>query len=91
MDALHDENGRPTVIVVSEDDGKTIVNITANPTTHAMSINNGDAGDDNGNNQGNAMMDGNMVSGWTALSSAGDGKIIELYADINGALLIQSS
>ncbi len=90
--AGRDQNGRPTLITASSLDGTTIVPILANPTTHRVLNDDGATGSDNGNNGGNAMMDENMVSVATALSSDGSGTIIEIYGDIStGKLLINSN
>lgn len=91
-DSLHDENGRSSIICASKDDGTTIVQITADPTTHGVSVDDNTTGDDNGNNNDNAMIDGNSVAVWFALSSAGDGSLVEVYADpATGKLLIDSN
>jgi hypothetical protein len=90
--AGHDSNSRPTLICASKLDGVTIVPIKADPTTHGVKNDDGATGTDNGNNGGNAMMDENMVSVATALSSDGSGRIIEIYGDAsNGKLLIKST
>ena len=90
--AGHDSNFRPTLICASKLDGTTIVPILADPTTHGVLNDDGVTGSDNGNNGGNAMMDENMVAVATALSSVGDGAVIEVYGDAaNGKLLIKST
>lgn len=89
MNAGIDSNERNTIILASKDDGETIVAPTASPVTHRISTTM-ITGTDNGNNQGNALIDDNGRSAWTALSSDGSGQIIEVYADpITKALLIQ--
>lgn len=45
--SYHDGNGVHTLIAV-ETDGKTIVNIEANPSTHMINVSNGTTGSDNG-------------------------------------------
>ena len=88
--AKKDENNRPTAICVSQNDGTTIVPITANPTSHGVSISTS-MSTDNGNNGGNAMLDENSVPVFMALSSHGDGTLVEVYADpITGAILVES-
>lgn len=90
--ALLDENGRPTLIAISKDDGATIVRATANPTTHALVASDGDTGNDLGNNNGNAMLDENSKPVLLALSSNNDGTLVEVYSDpLTGAILIQST
>jgi len=86
----HDENSRTTMTTLLNTDGKTIQNLTANPADHSLNVSDGSSGVDNGNNNGVAMIDENCVSTLTALSSAGDGKIINLYSDSSKNLLIKS-
>ncbi len=90
--AGQDSNFRPTLICASKADGTTIVPILASPTSHGIVYDDGATGSDNGNNGGNAMTDGNMVAVATALSSAGNGAVIEVYGDATGGkLLIKST
>lgn len=90
--AKKDENSRPTMIGVSNVDGLTIVPLQAEPVHHGLEISDGSAGSDNGNNSGIAMIDENGVSVITALSSANNGTIIELYVDsVTKKLLTKSS
>lgn len=90
--AKKDENGRPTLICASNGDGITIVPIKANPANHGLKIDDNTTGSNNGNNNGNAMIDENGVAVLTALSSAADGKIIEVYGDpATGKILINSN
>jgi hypothetical protein len=53
-------------------------------------INDSSTGSNNGNNNGNAMLSQNSRPVWTALSSAGDGTIVEIYANSSGQLLVSS-
>jgi len=90
--AKHDSNGRPTIICASSLDGVTIVPICAEPTGHGLCVNDASTGSDNGNNGDNAMLDENSVPVFTALSSADDGSIVEIYGDVsNNKLLIDSA
>lgn len=92
MNAYLDQNSRPTIITVSSADGETIVSGLANPVNHALLTNLASTGSDNGNNQGNAMLDENSRPVWTALSSAGDGSIVEVYSDpVTGRILIDNA
>ena len=77
----HDENSRTTLIATSMVDGSSIVQAVADSTTHKLLIHSAVGGADMGNNQGNAMLDENSVPVATAESSAGDGSIVEVYAD----------
>lgn len=88
--AKKDSNGRNTMTCAASTDGVTIVPILVNPTNHGLKIMDATTGSDNGNNGGNAMIDENGVSVFTALSSTGD--IVEIYGDIStGAILINSN
>lgn len=89
--AGHDQNGRPTIICASKNDGTTIVPILASASTHSLMTQDGTGQTNNGNNGGNAMEDENGVVVWTALSSANNGAIIEVYGDpTTGAVLISN-
>ncbi len=89
--AVHDSNGRSTIICAASTDGVTIVPIKANPMNHGLKIDDNTTGSDNGNNGGNAMIDENSVNVWIAESSANDGSIVEVYGDIaTGKVLINS-
>lgn len=90
--AKMDENNRPTIICVSNVDGITIVPIKANKVNHGVVTDDNTTGSDNGNNDGNAMIDENGVSVFTALSDDGSGEIVEIYSDPStGAILTDSS
>lgn len=93
INAYRDQNNRPTMIASSQSDGITIVRILANPTTNNfLKVDDASTGTDNGNHGGVALIDENGISALTALSSTGDGSIIELYADpATGKLLIDSN
>lgn len=70
-----------------ETDGMTLVNILADPTTHALHVGNGTTGSDNGPSQ--SRHDDSHVSILMAVSSA-DGKTpVALYGDSSGNLLVQ--
>lgn len=87
-----DQNNRPAIICASKNNGTTIVPIQINPSTHGVMIEDAHTGSDNGNNQGNAMLDENTKPVWIALSSAGNGAIIEVYGNpTTGAILVDST
>ena len=89
--AKKDSNGRNTMTALSNVD-VNIVQITAEPITHGLGVDDNTTGSDIGNNSGVAQIDENNVSTLTALSSNGDGTIINLYADpLTGKLLIDSN
>lgn len=90
--AARDENGRTTIICASNSDGITVVQIKAEASTHALHVNDDTVGSDAGDNGGSAMLDGNGVAAWTALSSDGSGSIVEVYGEpITGSVLIDSN
>lgn len=87
MNSKKDQNGRNTIIAASSNDGTTIITALADSTTHRLLTTTTTVGD-NGNNQGNAILDENSVSVWTALSSTGD--IVEIYGNpLTKAILIK--
>lgn len=88
--ALHDENNRPSIIAVDSTDPTIIRKVTADPVLHTLDVSDGATGSDNGNNGGIALLDENSVPVWTALSSVGDGSLVEVYASSSGKLLINS-
>lgn len=91
MNAYRDENNRPTIIATSTD-GTAIVRAVASSSSHRLSVDDGTSGSDNGNNSGIANLDQNSVPVWTALSSVGDGTLVEVYADpVTGKLLVNSN
>jgi hypothetical protein len=88
--AGHDQNARPTMICASSADGVTIVPLYVNVSNNnGLMIDDNTTGSDNGNNGGNAIVDENSVSVLTALSSNGDGSIVEIYG-LNNKILINS-
>lgn len=89
--ALKDNNDRSTIIAVDSTTPTIIRRVTASPTTHSISVDDNTTGSNNGNNGGVALLDENSVPVWTALSSAGDGTLVEVYADSAGRLLINSN
>lgn len=90
MNALHDQNGKPTIIATSNVD-TSIVRVTSNVSNNGLSIDDNTTGSDIGNNGGIASIDDNGVSVMTALSSTGDGTLVEVYCDADGKLLINSN
>ena len=89
--APRDNNGRPAIICASSADGKTIVQIKANPIGHGLKVDNNTTGSDNGNNSGIAIEDENQVNVWIALASDGSGTLVEVYGDAaTGKVLVNS-
>lgn len=86
--AALDENSRPTLTGTLNTNGKGIVRIKVDPTSHALKVNNGTTGSDNGNNNGNANLDENSKPVLTAVSSADGKTVVEVYALSDGSLMI---
>lgn len=84
-----DGNYTHSLMGVLNTDGKTVINILANPTTHRLETNNGITGSDFGPK--NAPKDGNDVPTLLAVSSVDGVTPVVVYADINGNLLIDSN
>lgn len=91
MNAQKDENGRDSMIAILNSDGVSVTRVTANPTTRGLKVDDNTTGSDAGNNSGIAQIDENGVAVMYALSSAGDGSLVELYVDSAGKLLINSN
>lgn len=83
-----DDNRIPTLRAVLDTDGVTIVNITANPTTHTLSVSNGTTGTDYG--VPTAQRDVDRVPALLCVSSSDYETPVEVYADSNGNLMIDS-
>ena len=88
MSSFHDGNNIATLIVM-QDDGETIVNLQADPSTHALDTSDGTTGSDNGPTE--SRHDNNNVHVLMAISSEDGVTPICLYADENNNLLIQST
>lgn len=89
--AKFDENSRATMICVSNADGLTIVPLQADPSTHKLKYDDNTTGNNNGNNSGIIMLDENSSFVLSALSSNGNGSLVELYADpVTKKILINS-
>ena len=88
-DASRDQNNVPTILGALNTDGETIVPIQANPASHALSINDGTTGSDNG--PVDAPRDENNIPVLMAVSSADGETPVVLYADSEGKLLVDSS
>lgn len=87
--AKKDDNSVSTLIGALNTDGRTVVPVKANPTTHRLSVSDGTTGSDNGPT--NALKDENDVSSLIAVSSADGRTPVVVYVDANGKLLVQSS
>ncbi len=88
--AYKDENNVSTLIAASNLDGITPIRVLANPSNHALKVDDNTTGSDNGNNDGNATRDENDVPVLLAVSSVDGFTPVEVYADADGNLLIDS-
>lgn len=83
--SFHDGNHTPTLLGVGTD-GKSIVNATADETSHRLQVSVGSTGTDNGPSV--SLHDDNHIAVLIATSNA-DGKTpVPVYVDSNGYLLI---
>lgn len=98
MNARHDGNGVHTLIAV-ETDGKTLVNIEADPSAHTLHVSDGSSGSDNG--PYNSRHDDSHVPTLLAVASRnvtinnvtyiqGVTPVV-VYGDSNGNLLVEST
>lgn len=84
-----DENGRAGIIGALNTDPTVIVAAKVNPSTHGLHVIDGSGQADNGNHQGNALIDENGRSSWYGLASDGSGDRIIVYFNSSGAVLIE--
>lgn len=89
--AYRDENNVPTLIATLDSDGQTIIRVKANSVNHGLKVDDNTTGSDNGNNGNNANKDQNNVPVLIAVSSVDGFTPVEVYADSNGMLLINSN
>lgn len=87
--AKRDQNNVPTLLGVSNSDGKTPVRIKVNQSYHALIAANGTAGTNIG--PVNAERDENSVPTLLAVSSADGVTPVPVYADDSGRLLVDNS
>lgn len=87
--AKRDENFVTTLLATSNADGKSIILVEGNPTTHTLSVQDGTDGVDRGGTY--AKRDENSVPVLLCESSAGNGALVAVYANTSGQLLIDSS
>lgn len=88
--AKRDENFVPTITAILNDDGTTITNLTAEPTTHGLDASDGSTGSDMGPT-GLALRDGNFVTTLIAVSEADGETPVPIYANSDGKILIDSN
>lgn len=88
-DASRDENFVPTLLGALESDGTTLVRINADPTGHALGVDDDTTGSDFG--PSNAPRDNNYVPALLAVSSEDGVTPVVVYATSDGLLLIDST
>lgn len=84
--ASRDENRVTTLTAILNTDGVTVVNVAANPTTHALTFMPGGPDADNG--PVNAKKDDNFVSTALGVSSVDGVTPVPIYATSDGKLMI---
>lgn len=87
--AYLDSNGVPTIIAGLNTDGRTIIRVLANPSTHRLNTSDGISGSDHG--PVDDLRDENSRIAFMAVSSV-DGKTpVVVYANSAGRLLIKTT
>lgn len=86
--AGRDNNRVPTIIGALETDGRTIVRILADETSHELFADDDTDGSDYG--VLNGVRDENRVPVLMAVSSVDGVTPVEVYADLEGSLLVKS-
>lgn len=89
MNLKRDQNRIPTIGLMLNTDGSTIVQMAVNPSNHAIKIDDGDTGNDYP--FVNAERDDNRVPVAWGVSSSDLTKPIPIYGDLNGLLQIKST
>jgi hypothetical protein len=85
MGSPRDGNNVPTLRAALNTDGKTVINVLANPTSHALFASNGSSGTNHGTTNAQRDLDHHPI---LLGVSYVDGKTpVEIYADSNGNLL----
>lgn len=87
--ASRDQNNVPSLLGGLETDGVSLVKITADPTTHALSVSDAATGNDHGPT--NSPRDQNFVPALMAISSVDGITPVVVYATSDGKLLIKST
>lgn len=87
--ASRDENEVTTLLGALQSDGVTIVPVTADPTSHSLSVDDNTTGTDFG--VPNAPRDENHIPVLVAVSSADGVTPVIVYATSDGKLLIDSA
>lgn len=88
-EAPRDENRVPALLATLNTDGVTPIAVKVNSNTHALKAVDASTGSDNGRTI--AARDENRVPVLMAVSSADGITPVEVYADVDGSLLIDSN
>lgn len=84
-----DENSQATITARLNTDGTSIVRVGVDTSTHALEVNDGTGGSDNGGTF--AVTDANGRPTMFAVSNVDGVTLVALYADSSGNLLINSN
>lgn len=87
--AYRDENSVPTKIALLNTNGRTVMRLVADDSTHRLKVNDGITGSNNGPK--NAYRDENEIPTLITSSSSDGLSPVALYTDSSGYLLIQST
>jgi hypothetical protein len=87
--ASRDENGVHTIIGTLDTDGRTLVRIKADSTSHGIYTSDGTTGSDNGPT--NAPRDENDIPAFMAVSSTDGRTPVVVYANSSGQILVKST
>lgn len=87
--APRDQNRVPALLGTLNTDGVTPTVVLADPSNHAIKVNDDTTGSDMGGH--NAVRDQNRVPVLLAVSSADGRTIIPIYANSSGQLMVQST
>ncbi len=88
-DAYRDGNNVPTLIAGLNSNGTSLVRVLADPSTHALAVDDDTTGTDHG--PVNDLRDNNYIPALMAVSSSDGVTPVVVYADSSGNLLIDSS
>lgn len=87
--AARDNNNIPTLLVVLNTDGTSLVRVEVEPTFHTLSVEDNSTGSNNGPTR--ALRDENFVTTLIGVSSVDGVTPVAVYADSTGQLLIDSN
>lgn len=88
-EAKIDVNNVPTLIGLLNTDGETTTNLEADPTSHAMQMDNDTTGSDSGGDH--ALRDDNHKTSMIAVDETDGSTPVALYVNSDGELLVDST